>query len=77
MTPKQIIDSLSLSNRAYQVLYALGDTSATVRTLAPGEARCLVGIVQDIVERGYCSTLDMLLGTRMSKGMLLYVAEGK
>jgi hypothetical protein len=76
MTPTAIIDHLCLSNRAYQVLYALGDTSSTVRTVEPSEARCLVGIVADIRDGRRVTELDHFLATKMSKGMLSYVAEG-
>lgn len=75
MTPTQIINGLGLSNRAYQVLYALGDTSSTVRTLTSGEAACLVGIVQDLLDTEKPWTeLDYILFGRMSRGMIAYVA---
>ena len=76
-----MIDDLGLRNRAYQVLYALGDTAATVRTLTSGEAACLVGIVGDLLdERAHpllqWTELDELLYHRMSPRMIQYVAEG-
>lgn len=69
-----VIDHLSLLNRAYQVLYTLGENSSTVRTLDPGEAAALVGIVQDIRERGCLTQLDWVLQESMSPGMNDYVA---
>ena len=76
MTATQMINDLGLSNRAYQVLYALGDTSSTVRTLEPGEAACIVGIVQDIYYGHPVTPLDFLLVGCMSTRMIEYVAEG-
>lgn len=72
----QIVDHLCLVNRAYQVLYALGDTSSTVRTLTPGEAACLVGIVSDLLDDRHSdwTALDDVLYQAMSPGMILYVA---
>jgi hypothetical protein len=74
--PTAIIQDLCLSNRAYQVLYTLGDTSHTVRTVEPGEARCLVGIVADIRDGRRVTELDRFLASKMSNAMMLYVAEG-
>ncbi len=77
MTATQILSDLQLVNRAYQVLYALGDEAHTVRTLEPEEAQCLVGIVQDI-QGGHAQTgLDITLLARMSPGMIAYVAKGE
>ena len=72
-----MIDSLSLRNRAYQVLYALGESSSTVRTLTAGEAACLVGIVQDIgfADRKLTESEHAVL-SGMSASMVLYVATG-
>ena|ERR1017187_3328252 len=78
--PIILIDDLSLRNRAYQVLYALGDTSSTVRTLTSGEAQCLVGIVQDLplqLTTGIPTDLDLFLYQHMSSGMIAYVAGGR
>jgi hypothetical protein len=70
-----MIDHLCLANRAYQVLYALGETSSTVRTLEPSEAACLVGIVQDLLAPDKEFTeLDCFLFGAMSRGMIAYVA---
>jgi hypothetical protein len=75
VSPQTLIEDLCLVNRAYQVLYALGETSSTVRTLEPGESRCLVGIVQDLLDESKEWTeLDSILFGRMSRGMIAYVA---
>jgi hypothetical protein len=72
-----MLDSLSLRNRAYQVLYVLGDTPGDVRTLTDGEAACLVGIVQDMLETDEeWSGLQVVIGSAMSMRMLEYVASG-
>lgn len=72
---EQTLDELTVKNRAYQVLYALGDTSWEVRTLTIGEARNLVGIAQDLW-MGRCETaLDIMLLQRMSRGVLEYVGS--
>ena len=71
------LDSLSLRSRAYQVLYALGETSSTVRTLTDGEAACLVGIVHDMLhEDSEWNDLQVAIGSAMSPRMLEYVASG-
>ena len=70
------INGVCLVNRAYQVLYALGDDSSTVRTLTSSEASALVGIVQDIYSGHRETPLDLMLSESMSRGMLRYVAEG-
>jgi hypothetical protein len=69
---KSLIDDLALRNRAYQVLYALGEDSSTVRTLTSGEAACLVGIVEQLTSAPH-TDLDALLVARMSPTMIDYV----
>lgn len=66
----EIVDSLTLRNRAYQVLYALGEDSATVRTLTDGEAACIVGLVAAMDGTTY---LELMLARRMSPRMIAYV----
>ena len=77
MTPSSIIDSLTLSNRAYQVLYALGDDSSTVRTLAAGEAFALVQIASDIFDGHIQTPFDRVLSNSIHPGVLRYVATGR
>lgn len=48
MTTAGLIDDLSLRNRAYHLLYALGADPKTVRTLEPGEAESLVLLAQSV-----------------------------
>jgi hypothetical protein len=77
VTGVEMVDELSLRNRAYQVLYALGDTPGNVRTLTTGEAACLVGLVQDMLEAdGEWNDLQVAIGSAMSMSMLTYVATG-
>jgi len=71
MTTVDVIDDLCLRNRAYQVLYALGDSDPA--TLYPGEAAVLVGIVQQLKQEPI-TVLDRILLSKMSKGMIEYVA---
>jgi hypothetical protein len=66
----KIVDSLTLRNQAYQVLYALGDDPSTVRTLSDGEAACIVGLVRDMDGSTY---LEQMLARRMSPRMIEYV----
>lgn len=68
---RSIVDDLSLRNRAYQVLYALGDESPA--TLYPGEAAVLVGIVRQLHQEPV-TMLDRILLSKMSHGMIAYVA---
>ena len=68
---KPVVDSLMLRNRAYQVMYALGDTFP--RTLTDGEAACLVGIVQQLTQEPI-TMLDRVLLSTMSRGMIAYVS---
>jgi hypothetical protein len=77
MTAGAILDHLCFVSRAYEVLYALGDTSSTVRTLTGSEARCIVGIVQDIEDGNPAGTdLEVEIVERTSFGMRRYIAEG-
>lgn len=74
-TIEETLDELTIKNRAYQMLYALGDTSWEVRTLTMGEARSLVAIAQDLW-MGRCETaLDIQLLQNMSRGCLEYVGS--
>jgi len=69
------VDELTLRNRAYQVLYALGEDSSTVRTLTTGEAACLVAIVQQLTSAPQ-TELDRVLVSKMSPRMIDYIAGG-
>jgi len=69
-----IVDSLTRKNRAYQVLYALGDKDP--RTLTMGEANCLIGIVSQLHERPM-TQLDRILAVNLTERMQHYIAEGK
>lgn len=76
MTAAMILDELATVNRAYQVLFALGETSWTVRTLTVSEAEAIVAIVQDLA-MGRCETiLDRMLYHLMTPTMLEYVSGG-
>jgi hypothetical protein len=83
MTIGELVDDLTLRNRAYQALYLLGDNPSTVRTLLPGEAAMWVGIARE-VEAGDRSTdvhrrvAEAVAGRgRSGQAMLRYVATGR
>jgi hypothetical protein len=75
MTALEIVDDLTLRNRAYQVLYALSD-SQKVRTLTTPEACAIIDIVSDIRDRGPVTFLDRLIWSKMSDAGMRYVVEG-
>jgi hypothetical protein len=76
LTVRDALAHLSFVNRAYQVLYALGDSSATVRTLEPSEAFALVALVADVRDGQRLTALDDLLAAKLSPRMISYVASG-
>ena len=77
ITAQELIDDLSLRNRAYHLLYAMGQKPETVKTLRPGEAQRLVTLATET----YCGLGDTYFH-RMIRDMvpvhqLRYVATGR
>lgn len=77
MTGPQIIDELSLRNRAYNLLYALGESPATVRTLAPGEAERLITLATEAYVGLGDTYFHRLIAARVPVNQLRYVATGR
>jgi len=73
---KRVTDDLEMRSRAYQVLYAMGDTPATVRTFMRGEAEELIEVCRE-VQMGVLATLrHVAIRDRVSEGLLEYVING-
>lgn len=73
----EIVDRLSMANRAYQVLYALGDTPATVNSLSLDEAKMWIDIAQSVINGDRSTEIRKRLAATMSTAMLRYVATGR
>lgn len=71
-----MIDGLKFLNRAYQALYALGETPSTVETLSLDEARMWIQVVQDVVD-GDRSTYARRKLAELNPVMLRYITTGK
>jgi len=76
MSESEIIDLLSRSNRAYNLLYALGESPVTVDTLTPVEVGRLIDKAQSAFA-GMEGSFERLLRQKVSPTMLRYVATGK
>lgn len=78
ITVDEMVDSLTLRNRAYQVIYALADhrndPEFYPRTLTDSESLAIVGIVQDVQSGRRVTPLDVILAERLSPGVQEYVA---
>ncbi len=76
MSTHALVDDLTLRNRAYQALYALGETSLTVPTLRPGEALRWVVLAQEVLA-GDRTTEQHNQLAKASQGLLNYIAWGR
>jgi hypothetical protein len=72
-----LLDDLTLRNRAYQILYLLGDDPSTVRTLLPGEAAMWVGIAGDVLRGDRSTDIHCRLAAACKPAMLNYIATGR
>lgn len=73
----EIVDRLTMANRAYQVLYALGDTPATVNAVSLDEAKMWIGVAQSVIDGDRSTEIRKTLAEKMSPAMLRYVATGR
>lgn len=71
-----IIDELTTRSRAYQVLYYLGSTPETVRTLRPGEAQIWIDLAQEVLDGKRHTEAHRELAQKCGAGMLRYICSG-
>lgn len=77
MTPLlDIVDELTTRSRAYQVLYYLGSTPETVRTLRRGEAQIWIDLAQEVLDGKRDSAAHMQLAEKCGPAMLRYICTG-
>ena len=77
METPELIECLCLRNRAYNLLYALGETPATVRTLEPGEESFLVSCAKRVEAGKVESQLEQEIASKVPPAQLHYVATGR
>jgi hypothetical protein len=77
LTATHLIDDLCLRNRAYNLLYALGADSSTVRTLIPGEAAYLVLVAQSVEAGDRLTERQRQIAATVKPHHLRYVTTGR
>ena len=76
MNAEEVIDYLGLANRAYNLLYALGEEPSTVKTLNSEETYRLVNLAREVYAGQRATFFHRLLAAHVSTPQLRYVATG-
>jgi len=76
ISAEEMVEQLSLRNRAYNLLYAFGESPLTVQTLSPREAKRIVEMAQSAF-RGDEGTFQSFIRKGMKPYQLRYVATGR
>jgi hypothetical protein len=77
MATVELIDNLNLRNRAYNLLYSLGQDPGDVETLTDEEAQRLVKLADEVYRLEGDTFFHRLIRTRVPVHHLRYVATGK
>jgi hypothetical protein len=77
VTPQAIIENLSIKNRAYNLLYALGQSPESVRTLDIDETYRLINLAKEVHEGQRDTYFHRLIAERVPAHQLRYMATGR
>jgi hypothetical protein len=77
MNSQELIDDLCLRSRAYNLLYALGATPETVRTLEPGEASNLILTAYEVEQGDRSTEQHREIAANVKPYLLRYVTTGR
>ncbi len=77
MNVDDMVDLLMVKNRAYNLLYALGEEPSTVKTLTSEEAYRLVNLAREVSAGDRGTYFHRFLAKHVPAHQLRYVATGR